>query len=379
MATTAQQIITSATTDIMNQIGTNHPILLDYINRVNYDMLRATKWDFLLSDVQSFITRQGVTAYWIGAAGENPEGTYDTGLNCTNVKWVQHGSVYDRSNFQTLGSTASMPVSAVLSYTDGTARPGRPAVYRNNVDTPFTLNIYPAPDQQNNQAPQPEPVQVTTTVGGALPARQYNLIATFVDALGNESTGPEYTTPLYIPANSLAVAVSPTLIVDTNDAGVPYSSWNIYASATSTIPQNATRQNASPIAVGTNWTESTGGLTTTGVSIPSTNNCSTYNGYIIQFRYYELEMALTSLSQDLQIPDRYTDVMIDGVRWLALKFLSRNPEASEAFAAYRTGMVAMVRDRNQQNRFADYISPDPSSVGGFLPTIETIDLSLLTP
>lgn len=379
MSTTVQQIVNSATTDIMNQIGTNHPILLDYCNRINYDMLRATKWDFLLADVQSFITRQGVTSYWIGASGQAPAGSFDTGLNLTNVKWIQHGSVFDRSNFQSLGSVASMPVSAVLNYTDGTSRPGRPCVYRNNVDTPFILNIYPASDQQNNQAPQPEPVLVGTTPGGGLPARTYNLIATLVDAFGHESTAPQYTTPIYIPANSLALGYSPTLLVPTNDAGVPYNQWNLYASANNNIPQNATKQNASPIALGTNWTEPTSGLTTTGTTPPSDNLCVTYNGYIIQFRYYELETAITSFSQTLQIPDRYTDVMTAGVNWLALKFLGRPPEAMEWLSTYRIGMTAMVRDRNQQNRFADYVSPDPSSVGGFLPTIETIDLSLLTP
>lgn len=460
MATTVQQIVTSATTDIMNQIGTNHPILLDYCNRINYDMLRATKWDFLLSDVQSFITRQGVTSYWIGATGSAPEGTFDTGLDITNLKWVQHGSVYDRSNFLTLGSVAEMPVSAVLNYTDGTSRPGRPCVYRNNVDTPYILNVYPAPDQQNNQAPEPEPIlagvtsatgtvasltvdnpgitylvgdvltliqsgasgatvtvtalvsdrgvasvtlttvgtgyktglasvtggtgtgatfNVVASAGNILPARTYNLVATFVDALGNESTAPDYTTPLYIPAGSLAVGFSPVLKVPTNDAGVPYSSWNIYASATNNIPQNATKQNASPIAIGTNWTEPSTGLITTGTAPPSDNLCATYNGYIIQFRYYEQEAAITSFTQTLQIPDRYLDVMIAGVNWLALKFLSRSPEAMDWFGAYKAGLTAMVRDRNQQNRFADYVSPDPSSIGGYLPTIETIDLSLLTP
>lgn len=379
MATTVQQIVSSCVTDIMNQIGTNHPILLDYCNRINYDMLRSTKWDFLLATVQSFITRQGVTAYWIGASGQNPPGTYDTGLNITNLKWVQHGSVYDRSNFLTLGSVAEMPVSSVLSYTDGSSRPGRPCVYRNNVDTPFILNIYPAPDQQNNQAPQPEPPICTITSGGSLPARTYNLIITFVDGLGNESTAPDYTTPLYIPAGYLATVQSPITIVPTNDAGVPYNQYNVYASATNVIPQNTTEQTLSPVAIGTNWVEPTSGLTTTGDAPPSDNLCATYNGYIIQFRYYELETAIASFTQDVQIPDRYSDIMTAGVNWLALKFLSRTDEAAQWYATYRTGLVAMVRDRNQQNRFADYVSPDPSSVGGFLPTVETIDLSLLSP
>lgn len=379
MATTVQQIVNSSTTDIMNQIGTNHPILLDYANRISLDLLRSTKWDFLLSDVQTFITRAGVTAYWIGATGSAPAGTYDTGLNITDIKFVQHGSVYDRSNFKTLGSVAAAPVSAVLSYTDGTSRPGRPAVYRNNIDTPFTLNLYPAPDQQNNQSPQPEPPLVSIVAGGSLPARSYNLVTTFVDALNGESTAAAYSTPLYIPANFLAVVQTPTTLVPTNDAGVPYSRYNVYASATSVLPQNMTLQTVSPINLGTNWTEPTSGLTTTGVNPPSFNAAATYNGYIIQFRYYQQEALLTSFSQTLQIPDRYSDVMVAGINWLALKFLSRTQEAAEWFATYRTGLIAMVRDRNQQNRFADYISPDPSSLGGMLPTIETIDLSLLTP
>jgi hypothetical protein len=379
MSTSVQQIVNSTTTDIMNQIGTNHPILLDYVNRINIDLLRSTKWDFLLSDVQTFITRQGVTAYWIGASGAAPQGVYDTKLNLTDVKWVQHGAVYDRSNFRSLGSVAEAPVSAVLSYTDGTSRPGRPAVYRNNIDTPFTLNIYPAPDNQNTQAPQPEPPLVTTIAGGTLPARTYSLVTTFVDGLNGESTAAAYSTPLYIPANFLAVVNTPTTLVPTNDAGVPYSRYNVYASVSSPLPQNTTLQTVAPIALGTNWTEPTSGLLTAGVNPPSHNNAATYNGYVIQFRYYRIENILTDFGNILQIPDRYSDVMVAGVNWLALKFLSRTQEAAEWYATYRTGLVAMVRDRNQQNRFSDYISPDPSSLGGMLPTIETIDLSLLTP
>lgn len=252
MSITVNQVAISAQTDIMNQVGFNHPMLLDFANRVSLDILRATKWDFLQSDVKTFLTRQGVTSYWIGTAGANPAGTYDTGLNLTDVKWIKHGSVYDRSNFKTLGSVTEAPVSAVLSYTDGTSRPGRPAVYRNNVDTPFILGIFPAPDQQNTQAPQPEPPLVTTVAGGTLPARTYFLTVTFVDALNGESTVAQHTTPLYIPANNLAVVQSPTTLVPTNDAGVPYSRYNVYASSKSNLPQNVTLQTVSPIAIGTN-------------------------------------------------------------------------------------------------------------------------------
>lgn len=379
MSITAQQVVSSAQTDVMNQIGFNHPILLDYCNRISLDILRSTKWDFLESDVKTFLTRQGVTSYWIGTPGAAPAGSFDTGLNITDIKFIKHGSVYDRSNFKNLGSVTEAPVSAVLSYTDGSSRPGRPAVYRNNVDTPFILNLYPAPDQQNVQSPQPEPPIVTTVTGGALPARLYHLVTTFTDSLNGESTTAAYSTPLFIPANKLAVVKSPTTLVPTNDAGVVYSGYKVYASSVSGIPQNLVQQTASPIALGTDWTEPTTGLLTTGPVPPSFNSVATFNGYVIQFRYYQLETSVTSFAQVLQVPDRYFDVVVAGVNWLSLKFLSRMQEATEWFGTYRMGITSMIRDRNQQNRFADYISPDPSSLGGMLPTIETIDLSLLTP
>lgn len=343
------------------------------------DLLRSTKWDFLESDVKTFLTRQGVTAYWVGATGSAPAGTFDTGLNLTDIKFVKHGSVYDRSNFKTLGSVTEAPVSSILSYTDGSSRPGRPKVYRNNINTPFTLGIFPASDQQNTIAPQPEPPTVTTVAGGSLPARTYYLNVTFVDGLSNESTAPRYTTPLYVPANFLAIVQSPTTLVPNNDAGVPYNKYNVYASSNSNIPQNGSRQSLSPVSIGSNWTEPVSGLISTGPPPPSTNLMAPLNGYVIQFRYYQLEANITSFAQVLQIPDRYVDVMIAGINWLALKFLSRGPEAAEWFATYRTGLIAMVRDRNQQNRFSDYIAPDPASLGGKLPSVETIDLGMLIP
>lgn len=381
MSTTVSQIVASCQQDVMNQIGTNHPMILDYTNRVSLDMLRATRWDFLVSDVQSFITIIGNSNYWVGPIGQAPAGCVDTGLNITNLNFVKHGSVYDRSNYRGLGESVEMPVSAVLSYTDGTPRLGRPAVYRNNVDTPNILNIFPGPDNQNKQAPIPELPILTTTAGGALATRVYNVVTTFVDSLGNESTpGGLFTAnsfgSIYIPANNLVTVAAPSPIVTHNDAGVLYNSYNVYAGLNGA---NLTKQNNSPIAIPTPWTEPTSGLTTNGVTAPTTNNAATFNGYLIQFRYYGTQTTLTAFNQTIQIPDRYFDVVVAGVNWLALKFLSRTQEAAEWFSTYRTGIVAMVRDRNQANRFADYISPDPTSLGGLLPTIETIDLSLLQP
>lgn len=379
---TVQDVIDAVSTDVrqvLSNTGADAATITTWIQRVEYSLLYFTKWDFLLSDTKTFLTKQGVTGYWVGPVGTNPAGTADTGLNLNNLKWVKHGTVYDRSNFKTLGSIAEPPVSAVLSYTDGSFRPGRPALYRSNVDTPNILNIYPAPDQQNDRSPQPEPPIVSSTAGGALPARVYFITATFVDALGGESTAPAFMTELYVPANSLAVVQAPVPMVSANDAGVPYNQYNIYASSTSNLPQDAVLQTASPLSTGVNWTEPNTGLLTVGDGPPSTNGAIPLNGYVIQFRYYLQEDVLTSTSQVLLLPDRYKEVLVAGVNWYALQFIGRQQEAMVWIQRFMEGRVGMIRDRNQQNRFADYISPDPSSIGGTLPTIETIDLSLLTP
>lgn len=210
-STPAQAVMNATSQDLRNQLSAvNQPdasVLLDYVNRVSLDLMKVSKWWFLLSPVQQFYTQPGVTNYWVGPIAQNPLGTADTQLNITDLRYVKPKSVLDRTNYRPLGSILEQPISAKLNFADGTARPGRPAVWRQDEATPNVLNIYPAPDNQGDYDPQPEPPICTISSGGTLPARFYFVTVTFVDTLGGESTAP-MTAQIFVPANML-LTVSP--------------------------------------------------------------------------------------------------------------------------------------------------------------------------
>ena len=385
--TTAQSVMNAVSQDLRNQlVATNQPdasILLDYVNRVSLDLMKVSKWWFLLSPVYQFYTQMGVTNYWVGPVAQNPFGTYDTQLNLADLRYVKPKSVIDRSNFRPLGSILEQPISAKLNYTDGTARPGRPAVWRQDEATPNVINIYPAPDNQNDYSPQPEPPICGITSGGSLPARIYFVTVTFVDSLGGESTAP-YTTEIYIPANMLVVVNPPQEPTGGSASGIQYNRYNVYAASVGTneitnlITQQTTQQ-ATLISTNAAWTEPTSGLTTSGEAPPGNSTIEPIDGYLIEFRYFRQIAQITSAGQILQIPDDYKHVFIAGVNSLAFQYLFRGQEAQMWEARYQQGMAKIVRDLNFMSKVGDYISPDASSVGGFLPTLETLDLSLLTP
>src|SRR5690242_12735305 len=98
----AGQILAAASQDVRAQLDSSNPldqvILLDYVNRVSLMALRASRWDFLLSDTQFFITQREQTDYWIGPSGQNPAGSVDTALNLSDVDIIQKNSVLDVSN-----------------------------------------------------------------------------------------------------------------------------------------------------------------------------------------------------------------------------------------------------------------------------------------
>lgn len=97
--------------------------------------------------------------------------------------------------------------------------------------------------------------------GGALPARTEYYRLTFVLLDSSESyAGPEAS--IALSANMLAVVTSPSAPASPEVA----TAYNVYGSSTS---GGETKQNASPIPLGTNWTEPTGGLIS-GSAMPST-------------------------------------------------------------------------------------------------------------
>src|SRR5262245_2407447 len=124
---TAQDIINSASQDLRSQLPTSSTILLDYVDRIHKEIIRSSRWQFMLSDLQQFITEPGVTDYWIGTTGSNPQGSVDTGLNLTDVFRIKEDTVMDRSNNQPLFRTAFRPPNlTTFEFPDGQSRQLRP-------------------------------------------------------------------------------------------------------------------------------------------------------------------------------------------------------------------------------------------------------------
>jgi hypothetical protein len=363
-STTAQAIINSASQDIRQQLaasGNDGQILLDYVNRTQLTLLRAVRWDFLLNtDIQYFITERQRTDYWIGPVGQGPTGAVDTKLNLTDFDIIQNGSVFDVSNQSQLGKTVQRPFSISLTTNDAQFRSGPPAEWRQDLSTPGLFQIYPAPDNNNTFTPVPESPYLITTVGGALAQRTYFVTVTFVDSLNNESTPCTREAIITIPANSLLTVVSPVLPFNLTTQGVSYNQYNVYASTTT---GNETKQTVSTIALGTNWTEPTSGLTTNGGAAPITNKLTIMDGYLIVFRYFRQRQVVSDPSAVLQIPDVYKDIMVSGVNWLASRYLRLAQDAQMWQMEFMDGVRQMIRDRNLLPRENDFIQPDKTGVG----------------
>lgn len=382
-STTVQSVMDATARDVRQVINsTTTPdsiILLDYVNRVHLEMLRASRWQFLLSAPQKFITQLGVTDYWIGPAGGSSFGQYDTGLNLSDIRTIKPGTLFDRTNFRSLQQTVEVPNIARLEYADDTPRLGRPAEWRQAVDTPNVLNIYPGPDNQGIFAPQPEPPIWSVVTGGSLPARFYSLTSTYVDSNGSESTAPR-PARVFIPANNLLVVNPPQEPLIAGSSGVKYNTYKVYAVAgtqTGTPPSQSCVFQAGPISTSLAWTEPTSGLLTAGANPPSYNAVEPIDGYIIEFRYYKQRAQITTAGQILQVPDDYKDVVISGVNARAFRYLLRAEESKEQYALYRDGISQIIRDINFMHS-AEYIKPDPATIGGSLPAVESSDLSTLS-
>lgn len=359
--TTAQAIVNSVSQDIRGQLatsGSDTTVLLDYINRVSLELLRASRWKFLLSPVQHIVTQQELPSYWLGPIGDAPPGAYDTGLDLSDVRYISPNSVFDRSNFHLLERVDENPNSPALRFADDTARPGRPRVWRNSPDTPNILDIFPGPDNQNNYQPEPAAATVTTISGGALSARVYYVSVSFVDSQGNESTPSQPSTKVYVPAGSLLKVTQPYLPLNIGATGVQYNRWKVYASTTR--GGECLQSTSTPLSA-TSWTESTSGLVT-GTLVPqATNSLEPIDGYIIEFRYIRARVQISSLTQVLQIPDDYKDVVVAGTNWLTNTFLDRPAQAMTWYQTYQKGIGSIIRDRNW-NGTASYISPDPGQI-----------------
>lgn len=385
--TTAQVIINSTSQDARQTLSATDPTngqltMLDYVSRISLEMLRASRWVFLLSAPKQFMTQLGVTSYWIGPSGSAPIGTFDTGLNLSDLRIIKPKSVFDRTNFTALGHVDEAPLAARLAFPDGTSRPGRPSVWRQDESTPNVLNIYPAPDNQNIYAPQPLSAFATVAPGGALPARLYYPTLTFVDSFGNESTAPALS-EYFIPANNLITIYPPQEPLMAGTTGVRYDRYNVYAASAGTnesnqIQSDETTLQASLLSTSVPWTEPFTGLTTTGPNPPGDNLIQPLTGYFMEFRYYAQRVPVTVLSQVLQIPDDYRDVCIAGVNALTFDFLTRPGEAQKWYSIYKDGITQMIRDINFMAKGGEYVQPDSATLGQNLPAVDSADLSFLS-
>ncbi len=127
------------------------------------------------------------------------------------------------------------------------------------VSTPFTVAAGTPARVGMFQGPVAAPGApvLAQVAGGALGAATGYVKTTFVTPAGE--TVPSAEASLAVAANSLLVVDSPAAPADTRVTG-----WNVYVSnATGT----ETKQNAAPIAIGTNWTELVGGLIA-GAALP---------------------------------------------------------------------------------------------------------------
>lgn len=372
-------IINGVSQDVRNQLSalvgtTGQPVLIDYTNRIHKQVLRFSRWPFLKSEPQYFLTQLGQSTYWVGPTGQGPTGVVETALNLPDVYQFKKDSVLDLSNQRQLKWLFTAPIGPNLITRTGSGRPGIPATFGQNLNDPNILMIFPPPDNQNNTQPTPQVPVVQTTVSGALAARSYLIKITFVDSLGGESTSTTTGAPIFIPTNSLAVVKSPAtgffgvLPDGTSVSGVQYNRYNVYAvkaTLVNGIPTNEgseTLQNISgPILFGTDWIEPGTGLITTGASVPKVNTLQPVGAYVIKFEYYKNRIKLINTSQFLQIPDDYIDVVISGVTALAMKLMGKVEEAQLHFQLYREGLKEMVTDKNLFPEGVEFMRPDAAS------------------
>lgn len=78
--------------------------------------------------------------------------------------------------------------------------------------------------------------------------------------------------------------------------------------------------------------------------------------YTIEFRYFKVINAITTVGQTIQIPDDYKHVMCAGVNYYLSAYLKRQDDILFWQAAYSEGLQRMIRDSNLFPRI-DFISP----------------------
>lgn len=154
-STTVGDVITCASQEVRGVLNPNlgatqvvdKAILIDYTNRISLDLLRHSRYTFLVSAPVSFTTvatPAGVTPfsnqYWVGPTGAAPFGTIDTGLNLIDFDSVKRDTIIDYSNFKRLAVTELQPVSAEFTL------PAKPRLWQNLSSNSNVITLWPPPD-----------------------------------------------------------------------------------------------------------------------------------------------------------------------------------------------------------------------------------------
>jgi hypothetical protein len=264
----AQNVVNAVIQD-QQMLTTNTTALYDYVDRVHQRILRESRWRFLLSDPQQFVTMPGISAYSV-ISGTPPAGVFPTNLNLIDFANFVPDSVFNLTSGIQIREDSD--VQNTLNYIrnrDGSLRFGTPRTYATSIDNPGVIYLQPVPDDQNLYYPVPETPVITSSplAGCMLPNRIYFGVATFVDNLGGEGTQCAIPFTIAVPGGSVVTVESPNLSIG-GIAGnqAVYGFWNLYMGYAMNVYN---RQNSQPISIGTNWIEPTTGINTGVLQVPS--------------------------------------------------------------------------------------------------------------
>jgi hypothetical protein len=349
--TVVNNILTSVKQDIEYGVS-NLSVLLDYVDRIQKRMLRESQWAFLQSPVKRFITVEGINTYWIGP-GNAPSGTADTGLQLPDVGSVWTESVWDRTNNRQLIPLLASSESPEV-HPDASQAYDAPRMFSTSILEPNTITLFPLPNSNCGYQPTPPTPICSTQNIGTQPGRTYYVGLTIVDSAGNESTVSTVPRMLYLPAGQGLVVQAPQARTGSS-TGVTYDRYNVYVG---TSPSTMTKQNGT---TGNGaFQEPTTGLAH-GANPPTTNSTIPQTGYLMEFRYYQKRVPITTVTQTVQIPDIYRDVLIAGVNYLVAMYLSRQEDRDKVQfwkGEFMDGLRQMRKDLNLSFRNTNYISPD---------------------
>lgn len=109
------------------------------------------------------------------------------------------------------------------------------------------------------------------------------------------------------------------------------------------------------------------GYTLDAIQPPTDPTIAPLQGYVIGFRYQQVKIPITQVTQTLQIPDAYFDVVVAGVNYYASIYMRKGDD--EGFKAsvwkkeFMDGLDQIRRDLRINYRNSDFIGPDAASQG----------------